>query len=73
MYFNLCYSLTHVTIENRDLIERAISSLMKGGDFADALHHSSYHQCESILLFDDKKFSQRLNRLSLMPRVIIPK
>ncbi|MEE9345415.1 MAG: hypothetical protein V3U88_07385 [Methylococcales bacterium] len=39
-----------MTIEDRDLIERAISSLEEGIDFADALHHTSYHQCESMLI-----------------------
>ncbi len=71
--FQHLLSLTHVTIEDRDLIERAISSLKEGVDFADALHHSSYHQCESMCSFDDKKFARRLNRLALMPRVIVPK
>lgn len=71
--FQHLLSLIHVTIEDRDLIERAISSLEEGIDFADALHHTSYHQCESMLSFDDKKFARRLNRLALMPRVIVPK
>ncbi len=48
--FQHLLSLIHVTIEDRDLIERAISSLEEGIDFADALHHTSYHQCESMLI-----------------------
>ncbi len=70
--FRHLLSLSHLNIEDRDLVERAISSLDEGLDFADALHHASYHKCESILSFDDKKFAQRLNRLFLIPRVIVP-
>jgi len=71
--FQHLFSLTHVVIEDRNLVERAISSLEEGVDFADALHHSSYHQCESMLSFDDKRFARRLNQWALMPRIIVPK
>ena len=62
-----------MTIEDRELVERALFSLAKGLDFADALHHSSYHQCESLASFDEKKFARRSNKLALIPRVIVPK
>jgi predicted nucleic-acid-binding protein len=71
--FQHLLSLEHVIIEDRNLIERAISSLEEGVDFADALHHSSYYQCEGMLSFDDRKFARRLNKLAIMPRVIVPK
>ena len=71
--FQHLLSLANIEIENRNLVERAIACLNDGLDFADALHHASYNQCESIATFDDKKFARRLNRLALMPRVVVPK
>jgi len=71
--FRHLLSLTHVEIEDRDLVERAIFGLEKKLDFADALHHSSYYQCKNVASFDDKKFARRLNRLDILPKVIIPK
>lgn len=71
--FQHLLALPQLTIEDRALVERALSSFKEGLDFADALHHASYHQCDNMLSFDDKKFARRLNRLALMPRVIIPK
>jgi len=71
--FQHLLSLQHVVIEDRNLIERALSSLEEGVDFADALHHSSYHQCKRMLSFDDKKFARRMNQLALLPHVIVPK
>ena len=66
-------SLTNIEIEDRHLVERAVTSLSDGLDFADALHHASYNQCDSMATFDDKKFARRLNRLALMPRVVVPR
>ena len=69
----LLVTIANIEIEDRNLVERAISCLSDGLDFSDALHHASYHQCESMVTFDDKKFARRLNRLALMPRVVVPK
>ncbi len=66
-------SLPNMEIEDKVLVKRAISCLSDGLDFADALHHANYHECESMASFDDKKFARRLNKLSIMPRVIVPK
>lgn len=71
--FQHLLALPQLTIEDHNLVERALSGFEAGLDFADALHHASYHQCDSMLSFDDKKFARRLNRLALMPRVMIPK
>ena len=71
--FQHLLSLANIKIEDRHLVERAITSLSDGLDFADALHHASYHQCESMATFDDKKFARRLNHLALMPRVAVPR
>ena len=34
--------LGHVTVEDRDVVEQALSNCGAGIDFADALHHASY-------------------------------
>ena len=71
--FQHLLSLPNVEVEDKNLVERAVLSLSEGLDFADAIHHASYHQCDSMATFDDKKFARRLNRLALMPRVVVPK
>ena len=71
--FQHILSLPNLTVEDVELVDRAVSSLQKGIDFADALHHASYYKCDSIVSFDDKKFARRLNKLALMPRVSVPK
>ena len=67
------YQINILTVEDRGLVERVLTSFQAGLDFADALHHARYHQCDNMLTFDDKKLARRLNRLALMPRVIISK
>ena len=71
--FQHLLSLPNVEIEDKNLVERAVLSLTEGLDFADALHHASYHQCDSMTTFDDKKFARQLNRLAIMPRVTVAK
>ena len=70
--FQHLLSLEQLTIEDRHLVERALNSFAEGLDFADALHHASYHQCTSMVSFDDKKFARRIKKLSLMPTVVVP-
>jgi predicted nucleic-acid-binding protein len=71
--FKHLLTLTNVHIEDRELVEKAIFGLEKNLDFADALHHASYFECENVASFDDKKFAKRLNRLAILPQVIVPK
>jgi len=65
-------SLPHVKIENFRVVQKAVTNFEKGFDFADALHHASYSECESMASFDDKKFSRRSKRFGLMPSVFVP-
>ena len=65
--------MTHVTVEDRAIVEQAISSCGAGLDFADALHHASYRTCRSIASFDDKRFGRRAKKLALAPPVLVPK
>ncbi|HQC29707.1 MAG TPA: type II toxin-antitoxin system VapC family toxin [Methylotenera sp.] len=65
-------SLSHVVIEDKRKVEQAIAQCEAGLAFADVLHFVSYHACESMATFDDKKFAKRAKRLGLVPRIIIP-
>jgi len=69
---NHLLSLSHVFIEDRESILLALSHSEAGLEFADALHHASYRDCDSIASFDDKKFARRASRMGLMPRVSVP-
>ena len=61
--------LGHVTIEDRDAIELALSNCGAGLDFADALHHASYRTCDTVATFDDRRFARRAKRLGMTPSV----
>jgi predicted nucleic-acid-binding protein len=61
--------LRHVTVEDREAVERALSSCEAGLDFADAPHHASYGACASIATFDDRKFARRASKLGMTPAV----
>ena len=65
-------SMPHVTIEDRNTIETALSYCEAGISFADALHHASYRGCASMASFDDQKFARRAKKLGLKPAVVIP-
>ncbi len=71
--FQHLLSLGHVELEDRATIQQAITNFELGFDFADALHHASYKQCESLASFDDKKFARRAIRHGLNPIVTVPK
>ena len=61
----------HITVEDRDAVERALSNCEAGLDFADALHHASYRSCDTVATFDDRKFARRARKLGLAPTVMI--
>ena len=61
----------HITVEDRDAVEQAISNSEAGIDFADALHHTSYKSCDSVATFDDRKFTQRARMPGLAPAVVV--
>ena len=63
--------LTHVTVEDREVVEQALANIDAGVDFADALHHASYKACASVATFDDRKFARRANKLGLAPTVTV--
>lgn len=64
--------LPHVTVEDRDVVERALTEAGDGFDMADALHHASYRACASVASFDDRRFARRAKRMGLTPPVIVP-
>ena len=65
--------IPHISIEDRDTVERALSQCDAGLELADALHHASYRDGDSMVSFDDKKFARRARKLGLMPNVVVPK
>ena len=71
--FRHLYALPHVTIEDRVTVEQALANYASGLDFADALHHAAYRQCESMASFDDKEFRKRAQRLGLTPVIVVAK
>jgi predicted nucleic-acid-binding protein len=64
--------LAHVTVEDRESVTRALAHQQAGIDFADALHHASYHACSSMASFDDRKFARRAKKLGMKPAVVVP-
>ena len=61
----------HITVENRDAVEQALSNTEAGIDFVDALHHASYKACDSVATFDDRKFARRAKKLGLAPAAMV--
>jgi predicted nucleic-acid-binding protein len=67
------FEQAHITLEDRDAVEQALSNCETGIDFADALHHASYKSCDSVATFDDRKFARRAKKLGLAPAgVVVP-
>lgn len=71
--FEHLLALTHVEIEDRASVERAIGNLRQGLDFADALHHASSRACEALLTFDARRFARRARRIAITPPVRVPR
>ena len=65
--FDHLLALTHVEIEDRAAVERALGNLRQGLDFADALHHASSRGCEAFLTFDTRRFAGKARRLAITP------
>ncbi len=70
--FRHLLSMQHIHVEDRPCIEQALANADGGLCFADALHHASYRQCESMASFDDRKFARRTKKLGMTPAVIVP-
>ena len=64
--------LPHVSIQNAVAVRAALVAYSEGFDFADALHHASYADCESVATFDDKGFARKANKRAMLPRVSLP-
>ena len=69
---NHLLSRPHVTVEDRESVVHALSHCEAGLELADALHHASYKDCDSMASFDDKQFARRSRRMGLAPRVVVP-
>jgi predicted nucleic-acid-binding protein len=69
---NHILALPQITVEDRAGIAQALSLCEAGLELADALHHASYRDCDSMASFDDKQFARRAKRMGLAPRVVVP-
>ena len=70
--FEHLLALPHVSVQNDTAVRAALVSYGEGFDFADALHHASYAECESVATFDDKGFARKANKRAMLPRVSVP-
>ena len=70
--FHHLLAQAHINIEDREAVLAALAHCGKGLDFADALHHGAYRQCQSMVSFDDRRFARRAKRLGLIPGVVVP-
>ncbi len=70
--FHHLLALAHVTVEDRETFEQALANCGAGLEMADALHHASYRDCESMASFDDQKFARKVKKLGILPRVMVP-
>lgn len=59
-------------VEDRPDLEQAVAGLRSGIEFADALHHASCRDCETIASFNDRGFARRIRQLNLPPSVVVP-
>ncbi len=71
--FEHLLALPHVTVQDAPTAKRALVAYSLGFDFADALHHASYADCESVASFDDKGFARKANKRAMLPRVSVPR
>jgi predicted nucleic-acid-binding protein len=69
---NHLLALPQVTVEDRTGVVQALSHCEAGLELADAMHHASYRDCDSMASFDDKQFARRTRRMGLAPRVVVP-
>jgi len=62
-------ALPNVELEDAVAVALAVDALADGFDFADALHHASYRQCNQVLTFDDRRFARRATARTWKPPV----
>lgn len=65
VFEHLC-GLSHITIEDKNVIVHAIEFTRAGIEFTDALHLASSYHCKKLLSFD-KKFSNKFSSNGFTP------
>jgi len=65
--FTHLLAMSHLHVENKVHVQMAVQHYQAGLDFADALHHASYHQCVAMASFDDRRFARRVKKWHLFP------
>ena len=71
--FEHLLAMPHVAVQDAPTTRRALVAYSLGFDFADALHHASYADCESVASFDDKGFARKANKRAMLPRISVPR
>lgn len=69
--FTSLLNTDNVTVEDEKLITEVLRHYQHGLDFADALHLTAAHYCESLATFD-KAFAKNAKQLRLKPHCIVP-
>lgn len=69
--FNLLFIMPQVTIEHKDLVQKAVGFYADGMDFADALHWVQASHCERLYTFD-QQFIKKAKRNTTSTPVIEP-
>lgn len=62
----------HIELEDHGAVAQALANYAEGFDFADALHHASYADCQQVESFDDRGFARRADRMKVQPPVRVP-
>lgn len=66
---NFLLSMSNVTLQNADVVQKATALFLEGMDFADALHSLQVEDCEMLVTFD-QKFVKKAKKLALNSPVI---
>lgn len=65
--------LPHVQLESREEVLQAIDLHRDGLDFADALHLARTAHCVQFVTFDERRFARRVQHLTELPAVVVPR
>jgi predicted nucleic-acid-binding protein len=65
--------LPNVTVEDWQAVNDALTLLVEGLDFADALHWARSQHCERMISLDDRGFARKIKQLKLEPAVLSPR
>lgn len=70
--FTHLLALPHLQVQDRQALQSACDALVRGFDFADALHHASSRHCDVFTTFDIQGFAKRAAAQGWAPKVQAP-